>query len=302
MVEFRIVSQAKQSKQQPRKERISRRDKAVTFALTIIGIGLSFAHIIWAAIAWFIALVFLVDWIGNFECFVGKAGWVRRFVQSGMLLLVTLSLWQPISTVWREQQAAALTGVLKAPTSGQQFDDSDVTLQIGPEADSTRFKWTGPKDRMLWTAVGDKISVRRNNGKLLLTTRVRDLNGAIIVDVVDNKWTVSSAENVSWDKNYSANALEVKDRRGRVVFQVVLMPDAVRIQGEWWTEFGNGARIMRPFPFDRVKTGPIFVMMTALYHPDTPAIEPIFKYPSKEHFGEFVDWFNQGGTVNEGHN
>jgi hypothetical protein len=101
---------------------------------------------------------------------------------------------------------------------------------------------------------------------------------------------VNSSETVVWDKNYTKNALEVKDRRGRIALQVLLFADAVRVQGEWWTEDHNGARILRPYPFDRVKTGPVFVMMSPYLHPDEPHIEPIFKYPSKEYWGEFVEW------------
>jgi hypothetical protein len=104
---------------------------------------------------------------------------------------------------------------------------------------------------------------------------------------VDNHWTVSKSQSAVWDKNYTSNALEVKDGRGRVVLQVIMLPDRVQIQGEWWHEDGNGGRIVRPFPSDPVKTGPVFVMMTPLFHTDEPHIEPIVKYPSKNHFGEF---------------
>jgi hypothetical protein len=42
--------------------------------------------------------------------------------------------------------------------------------------------------------------VKNQGGKLPLTTRVRDSNGAIVVDIIDNKWTVNSSEEVCWDK------------------------------------------------------------------------------------------------------
>jgi hypothetical protein len=182
-----------------------------------------------------------------------------------------------------------MTGYLEAP--GSDSADSDPNIQFGPESDATKFRWAGPKDEPQLKILGDRFFVRMENGKLLLTTRVRDRNGAIVVDIVDNKWTISSAQNVSWDKNYLKNALEVKDGRGRVVLQLLLLTDVVRVQGEWWTEDGNGARVLRPYPFDRIRTGPVVVEMTPKFHPDDPHIEPIFKYPSKEYWGEFVDWF-----------
>jgi hypothetical protein len=131
--------------------------------------------------------------------------------------------------------------------SPDQFDGLDLRFEIGATSDSAMLSWTGDNQPIM-NIVGSKPSIRRVAGRLLLSTQVRDRSGAMVVDITDNRWKVSSAQNVSWDKNYTRNALEAKDGRGRVVLQVVLMPESVRFQGEWWPEDGNGGRVMRPFP------------------------------------------------------
>src|SRR6266850_689260 len=208
--------------------------------------------------------------------------WLKKLGISvlGIGILSAIS-YLPIHKQYVEDSAAALSGELEAPPSDVNFNDSDVKFLIGAGLDGTKISWTGGKGP-IFTIAGSKLLIRRENGKLLLSVDVRERgSGAVVVNITDNRWTISSAQNVSWDHNYTRNALEVKDGRGRVVLQVVLMPESVRFQGEWWHEDGNGGRVVRPYPYDPVKTGPVFVIMTPVYHPDVPTIEPIFKYPSK---------------------
>jgi len=216
---------------------------------------------------------------------------VKTSLAVGLSAFLVAGVYSPVFTMWREEKAAALTGELEAPPSNAIFADSDVKLQIGAASNGSIFTWTGGNGP-IFNIVGDKLSIHREHGKLLLSVDVREYgSGAVVVSITDNKWRVSSAQNVSWDHNYTRNAFEVKDGRGRVVLQVVLMPETVRFQGEWWHEDGKGGRILRRYPYDAVRTGPMFVIMSSTNHPDEPGIEPIFKYPSKEHWGEFVDWF-----------
>jgi hypothetical protein len=217
---------------------------------------------------------------------------VKISLAIGLTGLLVACTYVPIFKIWREEKAAALSGELEPSCSTAKFDDSDVKVQIGTGPNGTIISWIGGK-KEIFSIVGDKLLIRRENGKLLLTVDVRERGtGAVIVSITDNKWTVSSAQNVSWDHNYTDNALEVKDGRGRIVLQVVLMPGIVHIQGEWWHEDGSGGRVVQPYPFGSIKgVGSAFVIMTPLYHPDEPSIEPIFKYPSREHWGEYADWF-----------
>jgi hypothetical protein len=177
---------------------------------------------------------------------------------------------------------------LIAPSDGTTDAYSKPWVQFGPTADGMKARLDLPNGSPLLSVWGDQLMIRKENGKILVTTHVRDQSGAVVVEITDNKWQVSPLANVCWDKNYTTNALEVRDRRERIVFQIILFPNIVRIQGEWWTEDKRGLRLVRPYPFDHVRTGPVWVTLS----PETlsgygPQIEPIFQYPSKEHWGEF---------------
>jgi len=216
------------------------------------------------------------------KVFFGRVGVITLFIFIG--------LWTTIVSAWKYEQASIMSGELEADSSGNPH--TPPILQVGPDPDGTKLNLEVPNGAPWLTIWGDEFVVRKEQGKILVTTHVRDRNGSsVVVDVTDNKWTVSSDQSISWDKNYTKNALEVKDGRDRIIFQIILLPDAVRVQGEWWTEDRHGMRLVRPYPFDRKRTGPVFrAMSSGTYFPE-PHIEPIFKYPSRDHWGEFVNWF-----------
>ena len=97
--------------------------------------------------------------------------------------------------------------------------------------------------------------------------------------------------NVAWEKNYTRDSLEVKDGDGRIVFQLRIFSERVEFQAEWWDRDGNGIRLVQvkdnPGMPESDKTGFIIFIMKPTDHPDDPAIQPIFRYPSKKHFGQF---------------
>jgi len=264
---------------------------AVVLAVGPTALGLT---VFWRWLAWLFcfALVLgyvLPDWVPAVRAFPKKS---KRLVFGLSVLLFVIGFYPIAKVQWREEKAGAMTGRLIAPTSDEQFDDSNVKIQIGASPDGSVITWTGG-NTPIFNVVGDKLSVHRKNGKLYISTQVRErgTTGPVVVNITDNVWTISSEQSVSWDHNYTSNSLEVKDGRGRIVFQVVLTPRTVRIQGEWWNENGNGERIVRPYPYDPVKIGPVLVYLTPFYQTDDPPIEPIFKYPSREHWGEFADWY-----------
>jgi hypothetical protein len=132
-----------------------------------------------------------------------------------------------------------------------------------------------------------KISLRVENGKPLLTTDVRDREGNLVVHMVDNHWEISSFP-LSWEHNYTNSALEVKDKRGFVVFQEVLHNGRIQLLGEWWNEYHQGFRVTDCIDRNTSKPTICVVVLTDTYHPYEPSITPIFKYPAKDHFGEAI--------------
>ncbi len=193
----------------------------------------------------------------------------------------------PVRALWREEKAAALTGILRPDRTDTSKHD-DIIFQIGPNAKAW-FTWEGPRNTPQFAYLGSHVQFDRNEvGELIVNTVVRDHDGNLIVEIVDNEWRVSSA---AWEKNHTDTALEVKDGRGRVVFQVRLFSDRAEFQAEWWDSDGRGARIVqqkdRPDSPESDKKGFVIVVMTPVFHPDEPAIQPIFRYPSRKYFGQF---------------
>jgi hypothetical protein len=76
------------------------------------------------------------------------------------------------------------------------------------------------------------------------------------------------------------------------VFQVRLFSDRAEVQAEWWNRDGNGVRLVQakdhPDSPESDKKGFKIFIMNSVFHPDDPAIQPIFKYPSKKYFGELT--------------
>ena len=72
-----------------------------------------------------------------------------------------------------------------------------------------------------------------------VTATIRDEEGHIAVAINDNQWEGFFAD---WDKNYTKNALEVRDSKDRVIFQLGLFAKCTVLQmrlDEWVWEGGS---------------------------------------------------------------
>ena len=112
----------------------------------------------------------------------------------------------------------------------------------------------------------DKLQLRRVGNTLLLSTTLRDSRDNLIVEIHDNVWQVPPERSQCWDKNYTDDSLEVKDGRGRVVLQLRIFPSKVTLQIEWPNLNSH-----------LVESGK---------YTKQDGIQPRFKYPSGEHWGE----------------
>ncbi len=74
------------------------------------------------------------------------------------------------------------------------------------------------------------LSLKIVDGKLLVTTTVRDEKGALIAELHDNQWT-HQVRPAIYDRNYNDHVLEILDAKGEVALQVVDFGDAVRVAG-----------------------------------------------------------------------
>lgn len=126
------------------------------------------------------------------------------------------------------------------------------------------------------------------DGQIRVSAVIRDESGAIVAELVDNEWQVAG-EPTAFERNYSSNALEVKDAKGRVVLQVVALPDRIQLQLMTYTSEGHAifVAVERDKPF-----GPFGVGLVGSIPKGSlmkwPEIRPIFRYPSRTHLGELA--------------
>ena len=159
-----------------------------------------------------------------------------------------------------------------------QIDDSGVFF-ISPSG--------GPFDLLFPALEASKFKVESIDGKIKFSTKITDANGDLIAEIIRNEWKVSAIGR-AWDHNYSDDALEVKDSKGRVVLQVRAMPDRIQIQGAWYIDMEPPNGIRRAIIWkDKTQSGAqiVFVPRDA---ENIPSIPPIFKYPGDKHLGELA--------------
>jgi hypothetical protein len=254
-------------------------DTVVSVVLAIVPTALGLA-VIWRWLAWILCwvLIFLYvvpDWLPV----VG--GWPKK---SKRLVFVVAMLsfigFYPVAlSQWREEKAAATGGTLSMPSPEHnlfpkfEIGNSGATFVWGgvPETEAMKFLWDAG------------LRIETGSDGIEVTTPIRDRHGQMIAEIDRNKWKVSP---LCWDKNYTAYALEVKDRRGHIVLQLRYLSDRVQIQGEWRDEFGNGVRLRSAGEnlgaFIDIWRGPQMELKLER------AIPPIFEYPSKEKWGQLI--------------
>jgi hypothetical protein len=152
----------------------------------------------------------------------------------------------------------------------------------------------GPIGQLLIPALrASQFKVESVDGKLKVSAQVANYGGALMAELIRNEWRVAPPPG-TWDRNYSDDALEVKNPEGHIVLQVRLLEDVVQIQGVWplgpeWKPAGAAYVAIRQNP-PGSGSGAQFVFYPVNPRPTVswPEIQPIFEYPSDQHLGEFV--------------
>jgi hypothetical protein len=145
--------------------------------------------------------------------------------------------------------------------------------------------YAGPQGSPLFSFADENaLTIELENSDVKVSTIIRDKTGRVVAELKKNEWKVNP--NNTWDRNYSTNALEVKDPTGDIVLQVILLDDRVRFQAKLYDSSGRG------ISFGKVR-GPEGwgggIEITGPKHPDLLLkISPVFKYPSDLHLGEMT--------------
>jgi hypothetical protein len=128
-----------------------------------------------------------------------------------------------------------------------------------------------------------QFRVENIDGEAKVSAQMLDREGHLIAELVRNEWKVAPPPN-AWDRNYSDEALEVRDARGMVVLQVKALKDRVQLQGLWWIDMGPPNGIRQLTVRENPEGGAQFIISPEDASP--PPIVPMFEYPSDRHLGE----------------
>lgn len=242
------------------------RDIVLTLAFTAAPFGFGIP-ILYSCISWVVAWVAFVHLCLNLEHLSRVSNWIKSVGTVIASLALVLCFYSPIRTAYIKERARAISGDLVARPDGLDHSKDLPAIQLGPNGQ--RIAWTEGATPQI-EAFYDKISVKLVNQRVQLSTTVHDDNKNLIVETIDNHWTVSSSTAVCWDKNYTDDSLEVRDGHGRVVLQVKLFPTVVQIQEEWqWNPGTKSGGIFQDGNYDE-KNG----------------IKKMFRYPSNLYWGQ----------------
>jgi len=120
----------------------------------------------------------------------------------------------------------------------------------------------------------DKMIIWIENGKLKISTVVRDKDGKILAKIVGNEFFTMPRPAIL-DRNYDENSLEVVDVYGNVVLQASLIGSCVKILGIFFDKSGNAI----------VADENGFVIYPRSFN---AKINPIFVHPCEGHLGERI--------------
>ena len=168
-------------------------------------------------------------------------------------------------------------GVLLSPTAGIYPE-----IEIGNSG--TIFQFAGENGTPLFTfAKKSHLTIEIEQGRMKVTTLIHDRTGAVVAELVKNEWKVAPPPR-TWDRNYSEDALEVKDDTGDIVLQVRMIQGRVQMQAVYYDAPNSGTVFVE-------NPGPEKGAVIDFFRPDKPErlkIKPIFRYPSEHHLGKFA--------------
>lgn len=221
-------------------------------------------------------------------------GWLKpentpRAMTIAAIAILAVMLALQVGVEIRESREAAksvYSGFLK-PKSRTLFSprqDTRPKLEFGDSG--AILVWDGPHGQPMFRLFQDnELTIKMEEGQVKVSTLIRDRSGKVVADLVDNEWKVNLHN--SFDRNYSRDALEVKDSSGDIVLQVKVLEDRIQFQGKFYGPDGTGIAFGKVCGPDGSFGGGIEI--TGAMHPElTMKFSPLFRYPSDQHLGEFV--------------
>jgi hypothetical protein len=203
---------------------------------------------------------------------------------SGLLLIGAII--QVAVEIREDREAAKLkyAGKLEPPLRVLLSTRKNVVPKMELGDGGAIFAFRGPEGTPLFKIFDDNaLTIIIDGGQVKVSTIIRDKTGTTVAELINNEWKVN--KNTAFDRNYSKDALEVKDNTGDIVLQVKVLEDRIQFQGKFYDSNGNGFALGK---HESGKGG--IIEMTGAKHPQLQMkIEPIFQYPSDNHLGELRD-------------
>ena len=194
-------------------------------------------------------------------------------------VLVVLEIGLAVTDYRREQQDAHSGTLIGPPRVLFSPTEQHPELEIG-ESGSV-FKFAGNPGEPMFVIADTSLTVVMDRGSVKVSAKIFDRTGALVAELYRNDW--STNRNALYDRNYSANALEVRDNTGDIVLQVKVIEDRIQLQGIFYGTGGHGCALAE-VPEGKGK-GAIMVPLPG--HP-RPKIRPLFRYPSERYLGQLA--------------
>jgi hypothetical protein len=187
--------------------------------------------------------------------------------------IASISLLGSIVTIFafllylQDKKVESTSGLLTSPSL-----TSFRYLTVG----TVRFIVDSPDNVFLREGDTPILSLRLVNNRLLVSTMIRDMNGDLIAELVDNEWKLN--KDSIFDRNYTDECLEVRDKQGRITLQVIHFGDTIHLAGIFRCR-NTCTTVLEPS-----ENGAVFDITLPGKEPNYQ-IPAICDYPSDRHFG-----------------
>jgi len=179
----------------------------------------------------------------------------------------------------KKEETSKYTGVIKPkPITVFSIEDNIIPkIQLGNKGPIFKgdFSW--------FKRLG--LKVRIEDKQIKVSATVSDYNGDIVAVIVDNEWKVNP--NKSFDRNYSNDALEIKDNKDKVVLQIKVTDGILQFQGILYDPKKELSWLIAQRERDGRMDGYMEIQKPG--ESFKYSIIPIFKYPSNLHLGKYAE-------------
>lgn len=206
-------------------------------------------------------------------------------IATAILLVVAILQVALLRKEKKEKEKGRYTGELRTEQNDVLLSSKDSIypkLELGDSG--AIFLFAGEAGTPLFKFFENShLTVVKEGGQLKVSTNIYDKRGNLVAELRNNEWRVN--QNISFDRNFSNHALEVKDSSGDVVLQVRLVEDRIQIQAKFYGPNGEGVALGKGF--DALGNPGGIMEVTGPRHPVLQMkIPPLFRYPSDLHLGE----------------